>query len=605
MQNVYASRVKALQELMKAANLNAFVVLTADIHFSEYLPECFAHRAFVSGFTGSAGTLVVLENAAYLFTDGRYWLQAQGELKGSGIVLEKQSREHSFVNFLSKTLMKGVCVGINPEHLSISAAKELKKAFKNKKIKLKFKDLVSEIFTPRPPLPSAEIFAHKASFCGASVAEKLREIRAKMSEKKASHHFISTLDDIAYITNLRGLELPFTPVFLSFLLIDKHSATLFVNSRKVPPRLALRLKKQGVNLKNYESVWQILGTLKNAKVLVEPSKTSVFAAKVLKKNKNKLIKAPNPSTLMKACKNLKEIKHIKNAMIADGVALCEFFAHFESAVKRGERLSELDIDAKLTALRAKAPLYLCNSFATIAGFNANSALPHYQAMPQKFSQIQGSGLLLIDSGAQYQNGTTDITRVLGVGRVSKEQKRDYTLVLKALITLSRAVFPVNTALPLLDSLARANLWAHGLEYMHGTGHGVGYFLGVHEAPVSISHFSALNAQNKAREGMISSIEPGIYREGKWGVRLENLAVLTKANTKERGFGEFLRFETLTLCPFERSLIDFALLDSAEKSWLASYHKKVFRALAPHLKGTALSWLKRKTKVDDKKSAKIP
>ncbi len=594
MANVYASRVKALQKLMKRAKLQAFIVPTADIHFDEYLPECFTHRAFMSGFTGSAGTLVVLENSAHLFTDGRYWLQAQSELKGTGVVLERQTPTHTYAEFLTQSLENGAFVGINSKHISINSAKELEKTFEKKQIRLKFKDLLSELLPPCP-LPKAQIFEQKSAYINANVAVKLREIRKKMSEQNATHHFISTLDDIAYITNLRGFDIAFNPVFLSFLLISKNSATLFVNSTKVPQRLASRLKRQGIMLSEYENYEQALSELKGAKVLLDDKGTSVFVANLLEKNQNKLIKAPNPSLLMKACKNYKELKHIKKAMVADGVAMCEFLASFESAVKRGERLNELDIDAKLTALRAKNSLYICNSFATIAGFRANSALPHYQATPEKFSEIQGNGLLLIDSGGHYHNGTTDITRVVGVGKVSSLCKRDYTLVLKALIALSRAIFPKNIALPLLDSLARANLWEQGLEYMHGTGHGVGYFLSVHQAPVAISHFSALNAQNKAKAGMVSSVEPGIYREGKWGVRLENLVIIVDAATKERGFGEFLRFETLTLCPFERSLIDFSLLDDKEKSWLESYHKKVFRLLAPHLSTQTLKWLKRKLK----------
>ena len=592
MANVYASRVKALQRLMKRASLNAFIVPTADIHFDEYLPKCFAHRAFMSGFTGSAGTLVVFENSAHLFTDGRYWLQAQSELQGAEIMLEKQTPTHTYAEFLAQKLKKGAFVGINSRHLSINSAKELEKAFEKKQIQLKFEDLLSELLPPCP-LPKAQIFEQKSTYAGLNVALKLNEIRAKMSELNATHHFISTLDDIAYITNLRGFDIAYNPVFLSFLLISKHSATLFVDCAKVPKHLALKLKKQGIILSEYENFKQNLSELKNAKVLLDDKSTSVFVANLLAKNQNELIKSPNPSLLMKACKNSKEIKHIKNAMVADGVAMCEFLASLESAIKRGERLNELDIDTKLTAFRAKNPLYICISFATIAGFGANSALPHYGATPEKFSEIQGKGLLLIDSGGHYQNGTTDITRVIGVGRVSSACKRDYTLVLKALISLSCATFPKNIALPLLDSLARANLWECGLEYMHGTGHGVGYFLSVHQAPVAISHFSALNADNKAKAGMISSVEPGIYREGKWGVRLENLVAIVNATTKERGFGEFLRFETLTLCPFERHLIDFSLLDDKEKSWLDGYHKRVFRLLAPHLSTKALKWLEKK------------
>lgn len=586
------SQVKALQELMKRANLNAFVIPTADIHASEYVPKCFADRAFVSGFTGSAGTLVVLENTAHLFTDGRYHLQAQKELARSGITLQKQSPQHTYPKFLCQVLKNGDFIGINPKNLSISAHKELKHALKKANLKLKFADLVSEIFT-RPPLPKSQIFAHTSTFTAKSAKSKLKIVREKMQEQNATHHFISSLDDIAWITNLRGLDIAYNPVFLSFLLISQSHATLFVDINKIPPNLRAGLATQGFELAEYESVETHLCELARARVLVDNQKTSVFFARILKDGDNKLIKAPNPSTLLKIHKSRKELRHFKNAMIADGIALCEFFAWLEKAMKQGAKLSELDIDTQISVFRAKHPLYICNSFATIAGFNANSALPHYQATAQEHAQISGNGLLLIDSGAQYQNGTTDITRVVPVGKVFKAQQRDYTRVLKALIALSRAIFPINTALSSLDSIARANLWHYGLDYMHGTGHGVGYCLGVHEMPVSISQFARHNAYNKANAGIVTSIEPGIYRADKWGVRLENLVAISKISTQEKGFGEFLRFETLTLCPFESSLIDFTMLDKSEKSWLKGYHQKVFQALAPHLRGQALSWLKRK------------
>lgn len=583
--SIYDERIKRLQGLMKKANLSAFIVPSADIHFNEYLPECFMDRAFMSGFTGSAGTLIVLENKAHLFTDGRYWLQAEKELSQSAISLQKQTKEHTYPKFLSQKLKKGSFVGINSKNLSMNSAKELKKVFKNANLKLKFADLLATIFNPRPALPKHLIFEHKNVFTSTNSKNKLKALRQKMSEKNASYHFISSLDDIAWITNLRGLDIAYNPVFLSFLLLSFDKALLFVNTKKLKANLALNLEKQGFTLYEYEEVESVLRQLKKEKILLDTQKTSIYFAKILKKH-NKIIKATNPSTLLKAHKNAKELKNIKNAMINDALSLCEFFAWFEKAVKKG--LDELDIDEKLSAFRAKHPLYICNSFATIAGFNANAAIIHYQATAQNHAKIQGNGLLLIDSGTQYQNGTTDITRVVGVGELNQAQKRDYTLVLKALIALSRAKFPKNIALSSLDSLARANLWQEGLEYMHGTGHGVGYFLNVHEAPISISSFS--NAHNKAEIGIISSVEPGIYRKGKWGIRLENLVVILSAKTKERDFGEFLRFETLTLCPFERSLIDFTLLDSKEKAWLNAYHQKILKTLSPKLKGRALKWL---------------
>ena len=626
MKNTYAKRVESLQKLMGAKNLAAFIVPSNDIHNNEYLPECFKDRAFMSGFNGSAGTLVLLQNpnSAHLFTDGRYKIQAKIELKGSGIALENTANYAEFLQDALKNgaLKKGDAIGVNPKAISMNAHKVLKKSLKGAKICLV--DLVSEIWE-RPPLPKGEIFAQGKRFVGASVGDKLKTIRTKMREVGAKWHFISALDDIAWITNLRGSDVAYNPVFMAFLLISNKSATLFTR-HKIDKKIARNLKNFGIKVEKYECVEAFLRKIKGAKILLDAQKTSVYIAKIFKAGGNKIIRATNPSALLKMRKNEIEIRHIKEAMISDGVALCEFFAWFEKAMdsaKKGDfakvdsaegdfvkvdsakvdsaegdsaknAISEIDIDTQITAFRAKNPLYVCNSFATIAGFNANGALPHYCANAKHFSWIKGDGLLLIDSGAQYQNGTTDITRVVGVGRVSDAQKRDYTRTLKALIALSTATFPANTALPLLDSIARMPLWAEGIEYMHGTGHGVGYFLNVHEAPVAISRFAPQNSQNTAQEGVVTSIEPGIYREGKWGIRLENLVAIAKAQRAESDFGEFLCFETLSLCPFERDLIDFDLLSGAEKEWLNAYHKKVFEALGARLSGDALEWLKRKT-----------
>lgn len=597
--NVFAKRIESLQKLMESSNLRAFIVPSNDIHNNEYLPECFKDRAFMSGFSGSAGTLVVCEKSAHLFTDGRYKIQAKIELKGSGIVLEKDA---DFAGFLQNALKngalkKGDSIGVNPKALSMSAHKALKKSLKG--IKICLVDLVSEIWN-RPPLPKETIFAQDKRFVGSSVGEKLKAIRVKMAELGAEWHFISALDDIAYLTNLRGSDVAHNPVFMAFMLISQSDSTLFTR-HKIDKKIAQNLTKFGIKIKKYERIESFLHKIKGAKILLDAQKTSIYIAKILKSGGNKIIRATNPSTILKAQKNAREIKHVKEAMISDGIALCEFFAWLEkrldSTNQKGDStqgvISELDIDTQITAFRAKNRSFICNSFATIAGFNANGALPHYRASEKHFSEIKGDGLLLVDSGAQYQNGTTDITRVVGVGRVSDAQKRDYTLTLKALIALTTAIFPANTALPLLDSIARMPLWREGLEYMHGTGHGVGYFLNVHEAPVAISRFAPQNGENSAQVGVISSIEPGIYREGKWGIRLENLVAITRAQTAEDDFGEFLCFETLTLCPFECDLINFDLLDSAEKAWLEAYHKKVFKALAPRLKGDVLAWLKRK------------
>lgn len=659
------TRLEKLRLLMKKNGTNAHIILSSDIHFNEYLPPCFKEREFMSAFTGSAGALLVQDATAQLFTDGRYHLQAQNELQSTGISLAKQGKSATFADFLHQSLEKGDVLSLNPKQMSISSFIKLKKTLKAKKIKYKFTDFICILmnepalykdkaeFEYYTTLPKSQLFIHKKA--GKTLNQKLQLLRAKMRELNATHHFISTLDDIAWTLNLRGFDIDFNPLFLSFLLISEKSATLFVDKNKLKPALRGALKRQGVDLREYDEVEVALKSLKKANdlsplntlksqksaknsrnlsaknsrnlqplstknvknslrdflnlkdlqttqkapkihkkphILIDESRTSLYFKPFLKPYK--LIKATNPSTLMKARKSKGDILNIKNAMVRDGVALCEFFADFEWRLKRRERLRETDIDGLLTAQRAKQQGFLSNSFATIAGFGANAALPHYTAKKGKDALIAGTSLLLIDSGAHYDGGTTDITRVAAIGRALRDMKRDYTLVLKALIALSRAKFPKNLALPQLDSLARAGLWEAGLDYAHGTGHGVGLTLNVHEAPIRISCFASTDKENVAFEGVVSSVEPGIYRAGKYGIRLENLVFIKRANVKERDFGEFLCFETLTLCPFEPALIELSLLNATEKKWLNDYHKGVFAKLSPFLKDKALEWLKAKT-----------
>ena len=580
--NIHKQRVEALRELMKKNKFDAFIVLSADSHLSEYLPEHFKTRVFMSGFKGSVGTLLISQKDAFLFVDGRYFLQAQKELNGSTISLQKQD----FLSFMKENFNNTHKIGTDFSVLSYELYKNLKEF-----VNLSDKDLVSKLWQDRPALPDAEIYEHENKYCFNTRDKKLELIREKMLSLNAQAHLISSLDDIAWITNLRGSDVSFNPVFLSHLLILKNEALLFVNESKIPNKLKAKLEKDGFCLCAYESLQKHLKTLKNTTLLLESTK--IATSFVLNLDKSvKLIEQINPSTFLKSCKSPKEIKFIQDAMIEDGVALCKFFAWLEEAIKN-EKISELDIDTKLTEFRKQSPLYISNSFATIAGFDKNAALPHYRASKESFSYLKKDGLLLLDSGAQYQNGTTDITRVVPLGKVNKEQILDYTLVLKANIAMSSLIFPKNVPMPLLDSVARTPLWALGLDYMHGTGHGVGYFLNVHEGPQVLSYFAPVLEKTRAKEGMITSIEPGLYRAGKWGIRLENL--VANANVKKSEFGEFLGFKILTLCPFEPNFIDLSLLDEKEKTWLKTYNKEVFEKLAPNLKDKkALAWLEKRT-----------
>ncbi|RAX56806.1 Xaa-Pro aminopeptidase [Helicobacter monodelphidis] len=585
------TRLEALRERIHHHKVDACLILTADPHASEYLAGFWKCREYVSGFSGSAGSLLVLKDKAYLWVDGRYHIQAQKECKGSGIILQKQDNNNTFMSFIKNELSEKSTLALDFRTLSLSLKHELDEIMNAKDMRLTNLDLVGEIWEERAPLPRSEIVAHKEEFCASSTAEKLAYIRKEMHALGASAHLISSLDDIAYITNLRGADVEYNPVFLAHLVITDSEALLFTNVAQVRKNLTL----QGITLKAYDEIEPYLREMKTSVLLLDSSKVVCSLTECLNRN-IVLVDSPNPSTLMKACKTKREVVHIKNAMIADGVALCKFFAWLEEALSAKMAINEVDIDIKLTKFRAKNQLYTQNSFATIAGFNANGALPHYRAKKRDCAKISGDGLLLIDSGAQYQNGTTDITRVVPIGRVSSAQKRDYTLVLKAHIAMTQAVFPKDIAMPMLDSITRNALWREHIDYKHGTGHGVGYYLNVHEGPQVLSYYALPSPKNRVKKGMITSIEPGIYREGKWGVRLENLVLACDvAKPKECEFGEFLCFEVLSLCPFEPSCIEKSLLSDDEIKWINSYHKKVFKALSPHLKGKAHRWLKARTK----------
>lgn len=589
--NEFAKRVEQLREAMRENGLDGYLVVSADPHLSEYLCDYYKVKDFLSGFNGSVGTLLFTQNEAYLWVDGRYWLQAQRQLEGSGIILQKQDRENTFQNWLKKNFNQRQILGSDFAVLNLTLKRELETF-----CTLKHYDLIPPLWHNRPSLPKVEIYAHEKEYYALSTKEKIALVREKMRELGAENHLISSLDDIAYLTNLRGGDVEYNPVFLSHLLIKQDEALLFIDEAKVPTSLRVELENEGIFLRAYEEVLFELNKLQNTSLLVEFSKMTALLVEGLNPTV-KLIDSINPSTLLKAIKSPKEVAHIEEAMVEDGVALCKFFAWLEEALMRGEVIDEVDIDTKITEFRAKSQFYISNSFATIAAFKGNGAFPHYRAIEGECLKIEGDGFLLIDSGGQYKNGTTDITRVVPVGKVSEEQIHDYTLVLKAHIAISRTIFPKDIAMPLLDAITRSPLWEEQLDYIHGTGHGVGYFLNVHEGPQVLSYFAPVLEKTKAKEGMLSSIEPGIYKAGKWGVRLENLVVNTKVeNPKNSSFGEFLYFKPVTLCPFELSCIDTNLLDEKEKIWLNAYHQKVFEKLATRLQDDlrALEWLKLRT-----------
>ncbi|HDR9005348.1 aminopeptidase P family protein [Burkholderia vietnamiensis] len=589
------ARLALLRGAMVREDLAAYLVPSADPHLSEYLPERWQARRWLSGFTGSVGTLVVTADFAGLWVDSRYWVQAEAELAGTGVQLMKmtsgqQSAPH--VDWLAQNVPAGATVGVDGAVLGIAAARALTAALDARGIALRTDlDLLDAIWPERPGLPGAAVFEHTAPQADTTRASKLAEVRRAMHAQGAQWHFVSTLDDLAWLFNLRGADVNFNPVFVAHALIGAERATLFVADGKVPPALAASLAQDGVEVRAYDAARAALGALPDgASLLIDPRRVTFGTLEAVPAGV-KLIEAVNPSTFAKSRKTSVEIEHVRVTMEHDGAALAEFFAWFEQAVNR-EPITELTIEEQLTAARARRPGYVSPSFATIAGFNANGAMPHYHATPASHATIAGDGLLLIDSGGQYTGGTTDITRVVPVGTVGDLQRRDFTIVLKSMMALSRARFPRGIRSPMLDAIARAPMWAAGLDYGHGTGHGVGYFLNVHEGPQVISHYAPAEPHTAMEEGMITSIEPGVYRPGKWGIRIENLVVNRAAGQTE--FGDFLAFETLTLCPIDTRCVLIEMLHEEERAWLNAYHASVRERVGRHVSGDAKAWLDART-----------
>jgi Xaa-Pro aminopeptidase len=597
----YRLRITQLREVLARESVHALLVPSADPHLSEYLPARWQGRQWLSGFTGSMATLVVARDRAVLFADSRYWVQAEAELAGTGIELEKIPTGASLahIDWLARHVPPGETVAVDGQVLGLATAHALQAALQAAGVQLRTQgDLLDAVWPERPALPTQAVYEHASPQASQSRADKLAAVRRAMAAHGASHHFVSTVDDVAWITNLRGSDVTYNPVFLAHLLITMTGATLFIGAGKVGPELAARLAQDGVTLAPYAQTGAALGALHaQDTLLVDPKRITHGLRKPVALGVS-VREAINPSTLLKSRKSSADAQHVREVMAEDGAAMCAFYAWFEAALARGDTLTELTVDERLSAERAKRPGFVGLSFSTIAGFNANGAMPHYRATEESHAVFRVApgegGLLLIDSGGQYLGGTTDITRVWPIGQVSAAMRRDYTLVLKGTMNLSRARFPRGTLSPMLDSLARAPLWAEGIEFGHGTGHGVGFFLNVHEGPQSIS--KAIPDAHMAMEpGMITSIEPGVYRAGQWGVRIENLVLNVPAATPEGStFAEFLEFETLTLCPIDTRCIERSLLRSDEVDWLNAYHAAVRERLAPLVTGDALAWLVQRT-----------
>ncbi len=593
---IIINRLATLRDSMKHENIHALLVPSSDPHLSEYLPERWKSREWLSGFTGSMGTLVVTLDRALLFADSRYWQQAERELAGTGIQLFKiksgASAEH--VDWLANNVAAGNNVAVDGAVLALASARALEAALTARGVNLRTDcDVLEATWNNRPALPQAAVYTHVGPHATVARADKLAATRAAMNAVHADWHFISTLDDIAYLFNLRGSDVSFNPVFVAHALISTTDATIFVMPGKISLALEAELKLDGVHVAAYDSVAACLGQISsNETLLIDPRRITHRSREAVPASV-KVIEQVNPTTFAKSKKTEAERDYVRRTMEQDGAAMAEFYAWFERA-QGHEKITEVTIDEKLTEARSRREGFVSRSFATIAGFKANGALNHYRAEVATAAVIEGDGLLLIDSGGQYLGGTTDITRVWPIGNpaaITAEQKRDYTLVLKGTIALSVARFPKGVKSPYLDAIARAPIWAAGFDYGHGTGHGVGYFMNVHEGPQTISQ-GMPEPHTAMEEGMITSIEPGLYRDGKWGIRIENLVLNVAAGNE--GFGDFLKFETLTLCPIDTHLIDVALMRRDEIEWLNAYHAEVARRLLPLVSGDAKAWIERRT-----------
>ena len=601
-QKQYGDIRERLDDLRKAMQENAIDVLIipgSDPHLSEYPPEYWCTRKWFSGFTGSAGILVVGMHKASLWVDSRYWSQAEQQLENTGIdmcKIESGKSALSYVEWIADNFSAGCRVAIDGYLISLEQGHML--AEKLEAAGMSFRtdtDPVGSVWKDRPGMPAGAVFEHSLEYTGRSRKEKIALLRSEMNKIGADWHFVSSLDDIAWILNLRGSDIAYNPVFVSYLLIGKNRVVLMVDRQKIPLSLHEVLEKDGIETKPYDSVSRVLAKLPaGTSLLYDPRRTSYALGKVLDAGINRL-EAVNPSTLLKSRKTPVEVAHIRRTMREDGAAFCEFQAWFDAEMADGGSapITEWTISEKIESFRRIRPGYVSPSFGTIAGFNANAALPHYQATEEKHAVIEGDGLLLIDTGGQYPGGTTDMTRVIAVGNPGQAQKEDFTRVLKGLIALSETGFPRGIPSAMLDGIARNPLWSCGLDYGHGTGHGVGYFLNVHEGPQGISWHARPEPQTAMEEGMVTSIEPGLYREGKWGIRLENLVVNQVFQDTE--FGRFLCFETLTLCPIDTRCIDRSLLTEEEIAWLNRYHDRVRESLLPLVSEHVRGWLTERTK----------
>ena len=584
-------KIEALRKLMKENKIDAYIVPSFDAHQSEYVAEHWKSRQWISGFTGSAGTAVITLEDAGLWTDGRYYIQAEKQLEGSGMKLFKGAEPEvpSYAEWLRDALKEKSIVGFDGTVFSVEMVNDMHKEFYNKNIGLKFElDLINQLWSDRPEIPKSSVFVHEVKYAGRSRTEKLNQVREEMNKIGASHYLLTSLDDIAWLLNIRGNDVPNNPVVISYVLIAKDKCYLFIELSKISNEIKLTLESEGIELKAYNETKKFLEKLTDKDtVIFDSSKTNICLYNAIDE-KVKKIEKPNITTNLKGIKNEVEIENLKNCQVMDGVAMVKFIKWLKTSVNK-EKITEISASDKLEEFRSQIGLFAGLSFDTIAGYKDHAAMMHYKANEEMQYTLKNEGFFLVDSGGQYYNGTTDTTRTIVLGKLTEEERRDYTLVLKGHIGLSIAKFLYGASGANLDVLARQPIWKYGIDYKCGTGHGVGFFLNVHEGPQG---FRA-NNYTKLEKGMILTNEPGIYKEGKFGIRIENMMLVVEEEKTE--FGQFMKFEPITYCPIDLDGINSDMLIEEEKQWLNNYHKDVYTKLSPYLNEEEKQWLKEETR----------
>lgn len=586
-------RIAALREAMKQHKIDAYIIPTSDPHMSEYPADCWKYREWISGFTGSAGTVIITADKAGLWTDSRYFLQASTQLEGTGIELFKMMLPETptIPAFLTHELKEGQTVGLNGETYSLADARSLEKALAEKEIKLNTNaSLIDPIWKERPAIPEAPMFEMPVELSGKSTEDKLIDINKMLHKAGADCTILSALDEVAWTFNIRGTDVAYNPVVISYAFVSEKESVLFVNPKKIPAEIAEHLKKEGVTLADYGMLATFLSRLpERTRVFIDSKRTNVAIYNALPKS-SILIEEISPTNHLKSIKNEAEIKGFRNAVLKDGIAMTKFYFWLEKRLKAGEKVTELSAAAKLTALRSEQPQYVMDSFASISSYGPHGAVVHYSPTPETDTELKTDSLYLLDSGAQYLDGTTDITRTIALcDEPSEQMKKDFTRALKGTIGIAKCKFPAGIRGCLIDAFARKALWDAGINYLHGTCHGIGHCLNVHEGPQSIRM-----EENPVilEPGMVMSDEPAMYRPGEYGIRTENMILIREDSETE--FGKFLGFETLTLCYIDTKLVIPSMLSVREHAWLNKYHQMVYDLVSPHLNEEEKAWLKEKT-----------